>query len=162
MPHGYSNRAPVAIGVLIVLVLAGGMMIRLLRGGSSDSEACPRPFPTTDVTAEFLWTQTGDMLGPAPELAGTDPDSLRALTDPDDSETCRRLQELLPDSLHTGLLAPNLVAFYRAGDVFIAPVVPNLRPEEIRAMERGDEVAERTGATFLFDADFQPLATYSN
>jgi hypothetical protein len=54
------------------------------------------------------------------------------------------------------------VAFYRAGDVYVVPIVPTPTRSEIDAMERGEFTAERSGTTYVYDAEFTLLATYRN
>jgi hypothetical protein len=160
MPYGYSNRTLAVVGGLLVVVAGGALVSIVFR--RSDANACPRTYPSTDVTALLLWDQAGGLVGSVPEVMAENPNDLHALADPEDSDVCRRLRALLPDTLKAGPLAPNSVAFYRAGDVFIVPVVPNPTRSEIAAMERGEFTAGRSGTTYVYDAELTLLATYPN
>ena len=160
MPYGYSNRTLAVVGGLLVVVAGGALVSVVFRG--SDENACPRTYPSTEVTAMLLWDQTGGLMGAAPEVMNENPADLRALADPEDTDACRRLRALLPDTLRAGPLAANSVAFYRVGEIFIVPVVPNPTRSEIAAMERGEFTVTRSGTTFVVDADFTLLATYPN
>src|SRR5688572_19482483 len=162
MPHGYSNRVH-ALLLVLFLVVAGSAIVGLaLRGSSGDSATCPRTFPPTDLTAMLLLENTSGLAGLSSEVTSVDPRSLRPLANPGDAEACRRLRALLPDTLKVGLLAPHTTAFYRAGDLYVVPVVPNIKPSEMEAMERGEFVAERRGTTHVYDAEFTLLASYDN
>ena len=162
MPHGYSNRIQGLLSVLLIVVVGSAIVGLVLRGSTGDAAACPRTFPPTDMTAMLLLEDTSGLTGLSREVTSVDPRSLRPLTNPRDAEVCRRLRALLPDTLKVGLLAPHTTAFYRAGDLYVVPVVPNIKPSEMAAMERGEFVAERRGMTHVYDAEFTLLASYDN
>jgi hypothetical protein len=162
MPHGYSNRIQGLLSVLLIVVVGSAIVGLVLRGSTGDSASCPRTFPPTDMTAMLLLEDTSGLTGLSSEVTNVDPRSLRPLTNPGDAEACRRLRALLPDTLKVGLLAPHTTAFYRAGDLYVVPVVPNIKPSEVAAMERGEFVAEHRGTTHVYDAEFTLLASYDN
>ncbi len=147
------NRTYLLLLALAAIVVAGLLVSRAFRG-TAGGDACPRPYPATELAALLAGGQEGWPAGvPAPR-----PDELRPLEDPADTESCRRLRALLPDTLSLGTLAASSVAFYQLGDAYVVPVMPNLKPEEIEAMEQGDFSAERHGATWVVDAGYEVLA----
>ena len=151
-----SLRSWLFLAGLAVVVLAAFVVARGFRGRAD--RACPRSFPQMELAALLTWDRGGWPEGMEPPQPG----DLRPLADPQDSEVCGKLRELLPDSLGIGMLAAHSVAFYQAGDVYIAPVVPNLRAEEIEAIERGEFGAERHGLTYVVGSDYEILAVVEN
>ena len=156
MSEGFSTRTWIFLGVLLVVVAVFAFVGRAFR--RHEDRACPRPYPTTELAVLLA----ADQPGWPPDVPRPRPEDLRPLEDPADSETCARLRALLPDTLVVGTLAAQSVAFYHVGSIYVVPVVPNLKPAEIEAMERGEFQGERRGATFLFDAGYQPLGVLEN
>ena len=143
------NLLIAAIGLVVVVVLA--------RAARRDpANACPREFSQTRMAAALLWDGRSHAW-PPPGTALT-PEDLTLLVDPDDSELCARLADLLPDTLAVGGVgAPFFTAYYRAGDAYVAPIVPRVTPAEIEAEARGETILWKEGVTLVFDARFEPL-----
>lgn len=162
MPYHTSNRSPRFGGALLLVAMSGPLLAILFCRGGNEGSACPRSFAQTHLAALLLWDNAGGTMGAAPEVMSAHPNDLRALADSTDAESCRRLRAQLPDTLQAGLFAPNFYAFYQVGEIYIVPIVPNLKPSEIEAMDRGDFSNERTGTTYVFDREYRLLATYPN
>jgi hypothetical protein len=161
MAVGRGVRYPALLGALILLAVAGGTVWWGTRGGDIvTGTACPRSHGPTQLAALLLWEDAGGSLAPAPEVRRFSTDDLRPLTDPGDAESCRQLLATLPDTLAAGAHGPYLLGLYQVGDLYIVAIVPRSSPAEAEAIARGDEVAERPGATRIYGGDFRLIETY--
>lgn len=153
------------LGMLILALGVGIGFSKLRSEESSGAGSCPREFAQTRMAATLLWN-TPDVgyvdYGPSP-VAGHHPDDLRVLVTETDAETCVRIAAVIPDSLKPlGLFAQRFAAFYELKDLYVAPVVPTVTPEEIAAEMRGERMLDEVGVTFVLDRDLRVLAAVEN
>ncbi|HUP20054.1 MAG TPA: hypothetical protein VM778_08890 [Gemmatimonadota bacterium] len=159
------NRRSILLGVLAATMLAAVALPVLRREPAPETARCPAAVGgDTHLAAVLLWNSPEfPLLASAASDGAPHPEDLRPLEGEADAEACGRILAAIPDSLQPlGILAPFHAAFYQAGGLYVAPVLPRVTQAEIEAESRGEWVEHKTGLTFVFGPDLELLAAIEN